>query len=91
MRLDDFPWVISRPYGPGLIEACCRSPAEARLRWISRPYGPGLIEAEIPRISHVDYCVISRPYGPGLIEAQDHCQDQCKLLIDFPALWAGPH
>ena len=36
---------ISRPYGPGLIEAetvatCCQ-PCSS----ISRPYGPGLIEA----------------------------------------------
>ena len=38
---------ISRPYGPGLIEAA-REPLKQPLRQpISRPYGPGLIEARV--------------------------------------------
>ena len=39
------PHLISRPYGPGLIEAASRTRRWARTTWISRPYGPGLIEA----------------------------------------------
>ena len=38
---------ISRPYGPGLIEAGLPNIAFGLSRRISRPYGPGLIEAKI--------------------------------------------
>ena len=61
--------MISRPYGPGLIEASASRGAYCPMARISRPYGPGLIEAP----GRVRACsiviLISRPYGPGLIEA----------------------
>ena len=39
--------LISRPYGPGLIEARIRIRSRAASASISRPYGPGLIEADL--------------------------------------------
>ena len=36
---------ISRPYGPGLIEARRARGRFSKTERISRPYGPGLIEA----------------------------------------------
>ena len=39
------PEKISRPYGPGLIEAMTSATMPIQAFSISRPYGPGLIEA----------------------------------------------
>ena len=60
---------ISRPYGPGLIEALVFPSFLVATTLISRPYGPGLIEAPESRIFEDSSASISRPYGPGLIEA----------------------
>ena len=71
-RLPDLPEPpepISRPYGPGLIEAQClpRSPAPR-----SRFPGP-MGRASLKRVRCLggafSVLLISRPYGPGLIEA----------------------
>ena len=82
---------ISRPYGPGLIEARCRSHARIPADRISRPYGPGLIEACGCQLGSATTSTISRPYGPGLIEAMALPAVGMQLFVDFPALWAGPH
>ena len=63
------PQVISRPYGPGLIEASGNGRIALRKTSISRPYGPGLIEAVSSSVAVLRERWISRPYGPGLIEA----------------------
>ena len=61
---------ISRPYGPGLIEAAAAGPVRGQVHLISRPYGPGLIEATPLWARKSRTPSISRPYGPGLIEAR---------------------
>ena len=45
---------ISRPYGPGLIEALPTGLRVFLRSRISRPYGPGLIEAERKILKVVD-------------------------------------
>ena len=61
--------MISRPYGPGLIEASGTMAGSGRRRRFPGPMGRASLKPFRFCLVPGGYPAISRPYGPGLIEA----------------------
>ena len=83
---------ISRPYGPGLIEAIDLAPVPGVPgAGFPGPMGRASLKPAAPGRAPSGGERISRPYGPGLIEALIRSPARAVQVSDFPALWAGPH
>ena len=57
---------------------------------ISRPYGPGLIEALAKGLRTAPLSGFPGPMGRASLKLQFGIA-RVDGILDFPALWAGPH
>ena len=77
---------ISRPYGPGLIEARSGAFRLYSYRLISRPYGPGLIEASSARLAPT----LAGPRFPGPMGRASLKHQLLGLLLSSLQGFPGP-